>query len=43
MGQKKKRFDLMEYADSFGFCTGEEKKAVYAALVRAWIWGMTVR
>ena len=32
----------MEYAGSFGFCTREEKKAVYAALVQAWLWGQTV-
>lgn len=41
--QKKRQSDLMEYAGSFDFCTAEEKKAVYAAMVRAWIWGLTTR
>ena len=35
---KRKIFDLMAYADSFVFCTDDEKRRLYAVLTQAWVW-----
>jgi hypothetical protein len=37
-----KKFKILEYADSFDFCTIEEKRQLYYMLLEAFRWGQRV-